>query len=268
MNSMMSSYKLRWRKRFLVVKKAEAGQKTALCLSNDRLYDCVQHSSARAIKLDLDLDYDNLLIWAEAGLAAGKSVYASLPAALNLPQSLSARKWGIKRILDRLAALLLTLLLGIPALTVALLVKRTTKESLLVREWHLGERGRLFQTIHFRTRDRQGNWLRYGEWMHQFKLNRLPKLLNVLRGEMSLVGACPSRLCHAAKTDRSLRYRFNALPGLTGAWQFEQVSRLDAVFLNGLDLNYLRHWSLSRDVQMLVMTMVFLATLQSEDSVA
>ncbi|NJM48707.1 MAG: sugar transferase [Alkalinema sp. RU_4_3] len=265
---MLSSYKLRWRKRFLVVKKAEAGQKTALCLDRGRLYDCVQHTPARAIKLDLDLDYDSLLIWAEAGLAAGKTVYVSLPAALNLPQSLSARQWGIKRLLDRLAALVLAVPLAIPALVVALLIKRTTQESLLVREWHLGERGRLFQTIHFRIRDRHGNWLRYGEWMHRFKLDRLPKLLNVLRGEMSLVGACPSRLCNAAQTDRTLRYRFNALPGLTGAWQFEQVSRLDAVFLNGLDLNYLRHWSLSRDVQMLVMTLVFLATLQSKDSVA
>jgi lipopolysaccharide/colanic/teichoic acid biosynthesis glycosyltransferase len=265
---MMSSYKLRWRKRFLVVKKAETGQKTALCLSSDRLYDCVQHTSARAIKLDLNLDYDNLLIWAEAGLAARKSVYVSLPAALNFPQSLSARKWGIKRILDRLAALVLAVLLGIPILAVAWLVKRSTDESLMVREWHLGERGRLFQTIHFRTRDRHGVWLPHGEKLHQMKLDRLPKLLNVLRGEMSLVGACPSRLCNAAKTDRSLRYRFNALPGLTGAWQFEHVSRLDAAFLNGLDLNYLRHWSLSRDVQMLAMTLVFLATLQSEDSVA
>jgi hypothetical protein len=72
MNAMMSSYKLRWRKRFLVVKKAETLQKTALCLDRDRLYDCVQHTSARAIKLDLDLDYDNLLIWAEAAKAAGK----------------------------------------------------------------------------------------------------------------------------------------------------------------------------------------------------
>jgi lipopolysaccharide/colanic/teichoic acid biosynthesis glycosyltransferase len=268
MNSMMSSYKLRWRKRFLVVKKAETLQKTALFLSSDRLYDCVQHTSARAIKLDLDLDYDNLLIWADAGLAAGKSVYVSLPAALNLPQSLSARKWGVKRLFDRLAAILLTILLGLPALSVAWIVKRSTDESLLVREWHLGERGRLFQTIHFRTRDRHGAWLPHGEWLHRMKLDRLPKLLNVLRGEMSLVGACPSRLCHAAQTDRSLRYRFNALPGLTGAWQFEQVSRLDAVFLNGLDLNYLRHWSLRRDIQMLAMTMMFLTTLQSEDSVA
>jgi lipopolysaccharide/colanic/teichoic acid biosynthesis glycosyltransferase len=265
---MMSSYKLRWRKRFLVVKKAETDQKTALYLDRDRLYDCVQHTSARAIKLDLDLDYDNLLIWAEAGQAAGKRVYVSLPAALNLPQSLSARKWGIKRLLDRLAALMLAVLLGLPVLAVALLVKRTTNESLLVREWHLGERGRLFQTIHFRTRDRHGIWLRHGERLHEMKLDRLPKLLNVLRGEMSLVGACPSRLCNAAQTDRTLRYRFNALPGLTGAWQFEHVSRLDAVFLNRLDLNYLRHWSLSRDVQMLVMTLLFLATLQSEDSVA
>jgi lipopolysaccharide/colanic/teichoic acid biosynthesis glycosyltransferase len=265
---MMSSYKLRWRKRFLVVKKAERFQKTALCLSSDRLYDCIQHTSARAIKLDLDLEYDNLLIWAEAGLAAGKSVYVSLPAALNLPQSLSARKWGIKRIFDRLAAIFLTVLFGLPALAVAWLVKRGTDESLMVREWHLGERGRLFQTIHFRTRDCHGTWLPHGEWLHRIKLDRLPKLLNVLRGEMSLVGACPTRLCHAAQADRSLRYRFNALPGLTGAWQFEQVSRLDAVFLNRLDLNYLRHWSLRLDIQMLAMTMVFLTTLQSEDSVA
>jgi lipopolysaccharide/colanic/teichoic acid biosynthesis glycosyltransferase len=265
---MMSSYKLRWRKRFLVVKKAETDQKTALCLNSDRLHACVQHTPARAIKLDLDLDYDSLLIWAEACKAARKDVYVSLPAALNLPQSRSARKWGIKRLLDRLAALLLMVGLALPAGVVAAMVKRSTDESLLVREWHTGERGRLFQTIHFRTRDRQGTWLRYGQWMHQVKLDRLPKLLNVLRGEMSLVGACPSRLCNAAQADRTLRYRYNALPGLTGAWQFEQVSRLDAVLLNGLDLNYLRHWSLSRDVQMLAMTLVFLATLQSEDSVA
>lgn len=265
---MTSSYKLRWRKHFLVVKKADPGHGTALELDRDRLYACVQHTTARAIKLDLDLAHENLLLWAEASLAAGKTAYVSLPAALNFPQSLNARKWGIKRLLDRLAALLLAVGLAVPTLLVALLLKSTTQESLLVREWHLGERGRLFKTIHFRTRDSRGAWLRHGRWLHRMKLDRLPKLLNVLRGEMSIVGGCPSRLCHAAQSERVLRYRYNALPGLTGAWQFAQASKLDGVLLSGLDLNYLRHWSLSHDAQMLMMTLVFLTTLQSKDSVA
>jgi lipopolysaccharide/colanic/teichoic acid biosynthesis glycosyltransferase len=264
---LMMSYQLRWRRAFLVVKRAKPEQIGVLRLQRDHLHACVKHSSAQAIKLDLDLDYDSLLSWADACADAGKQVYVSLPSALNLPQNRNARRWSVKRLFDKLMAIALLLLLALPMLGLSLLVRRQTSESLLVKEWHLGQRGRLFQTLQFRTQDHSGAWLTYGPWMHRLKLDRLPKVFNVLRGEMSLVGACPRRLVNAAQVDRSLRYRLNALPGLTGAWQFEHRSLLDEVFLNRLDLNYLRQWSLTQDIRMLALTlMLILMSSRSDNS--
>jgi lipopolysaccharide/colanic/teichoic acid biosynthesis glycosyltransferase len=86
-------------------------------------------------------------------------------------------------------------------------------------------------------------------------LDELPQLINVLRGEMSLVGPRPWALYDAIRIKPELHQRLNALPGMTGAWQIEARSeQLDLDAVTEQDLQYLKNWSLWQDLKILLLT--------------
>jgi lipopolysaccharide/colanic/teichoic acid biosynthesis glycosyltransferase len=253
----MTHYKLRWRKPFLVVHRGDAQQTSSLSLSNgDQLRDCVRTSYADRVKLDLDFDGETLIFWAEACRQANKKIYISLPSALGMPQQQGQWNWWVKRSTDWLLAGLFLLLLSPIILSLMMFVSLTTEESVLVWQWHVGERGRLFRVVKLRTQDNAGQWLPLGEWIWRYRLDRLPKLWNVLCGEMGLVGSCPRQLADVAHLAKPWRYRLNALPGLLGAWQVEgRWMGLDERSLNRLDTRYLLGWSLLRELKFLFLAL-------------
>jgi lipopolysaccharide/colanic/teichoic acid biosynthesis glycosyltransferase len=96
---------------------------------------------------------------------------------------------------------------------------------------------------------------RAGRWMRKYSLDELPQLINVLRGEMSLVGPRPWALYDAIRFPKKECSRLNALPGITGAWQISGRSKLfDLETVNYLDLEYLRNWTIQEDLRILVLT--------------
>jgi lipopolysaccharide/colanic/teichoic acid biosynthesis glycosyltransferase len=95
---------------------------------------------------------------------------------------------------------------------------------------------------------------RVGRVLRRFSLDELPQLVNVLRGEMSLVGPRPLPQRDYEKLEEWHRKRYLVLPGITGLWQVSGRSELDFDDLVHLDFIYLEHWSLALDLTILLKT--------------
>jgi exopolysaccharide biosynthesis polyprenyl glycosylphosphotransferase len=93
-----------------------------------------------------------------------------------------------------------------------------------------------------------------GRLLRRFSLDELPQLINVLRGEMSLVGPRPLPERDFERLDEWHRKRYLVLPGITGLWQVSGRSELDFDDLVHLDFIYLEHWSLALDLTILLKT--------------
>lgn len=94
-----------------------------------------------------------------------------------------------------------------------------------------------------------------GRFMRLTSLDELPQFWNVLRGDMALVGPRPiveDELLHYAVRDR--RVLLSVRPGITGAWAVAGRNRLGYPARAGVELEYVRHWSLARDLRVLVRT--------------
>ena len=96
---------------------------------------------------------------------------------------------------------------------------------------------------------------RVGRTLRRFSLDEVPNVLNVLRGEMSLVGPRPLPVRDYALLAPWHRRRSNVLPGMTGLWQIAGRSNLPFDDLVRLDFYYLENWSLWLDITILAKTM-------------
>jgi len=107
---------------------------------------------------------------------------------------------------------------------------------------------------HFKLRD-DPRLTTLGRWLRRFSVDEIPQLVNVLRGEMSLVGPRPLPRYHYADLPPSVRdLRARVRPGLTGLWQVSGRSASGTEGMEQWDPYYVRNWSLWIDVVVLVRT--------------
>ncbi|MCA9218247.1 MAG: sugar transferase [Planctomycetales bacterium] len=192
-----------------------------------------------------------------------------------------------KRIMDICVATLLLVLLSPLLITVALLIKiASPKGSIFFVQERVGWRGETFSIFKFRTMRQNvdteqhrryvselakaGSSLEKPEmtsrliWLGGFyrstAIDELPQLLNILRGEMSLVGPRPDVLA-LDDYEPWQRNRFAVLPGLTGLWQVSGKNRLTFDQMIELDLDYVKRQSLLLDVNVLLRTPIALVTM-------
>ncbi|MGW0395910.1 sugar transferase [Streptomyces sp. NPDC003042] len=168
-----------------------------------------------------------------------------MPLQLTLPARPGKRpaRPQAKRVLDLIGAVILLAALATPLTLTAALLYATTRTRVLVREPAVGLAGRPFRTWRLRT-DGAG---RLGAAVRRCALDGLPQLLNVVRGEMSLVGPRPE-----TRTDRPERLLVR--PGMTGLWQIGTRSDLPWEEMTLLDLHYVEsHW-LGMDLAILAQT--------------
>jgi lipopolysaccharide/colanic/teichoic acid biosynthesis glycosyltransferase len=104
------------------------------------------------------------------------------------------------------------------------------------------------------VRDNADRITRLGKWLRRFRLDELPQLVNVLRGEMSLVGPRPLPERDFQRLEDWHKKRYLVLPGITGLWQVSGRSELDFNDLVRLDFLYLERWSVFLDLSILVKT--------------
>jgi len=171
----------------------------------------------------------------------------------------------IKRLFD-LFLLLLTAPLWLPALgAVALLVRLKLGRQVLFRQPRPGRQGRVFELVKFRTmtdaRDAEGRLLpdaqrltRFGQLLRSSSLDELPEVLNVLKGEMSLVGPRPLLVRYLDRYTPEQARRHEVPPGLTGWAQIKGRNALSWEEKFRLDVWYVDHQSLWLDVRILFLT--------------
>lgn len=178
------------------------------------------------------------------------------------PQGIPASKRALDIILTSLGLILLTPLL----LIIALVVWIDLGCPILFQQTRPGYLGKPFQIYKFRTmkemRSSNGSLLpdeqrvtRLGRFLRSLSLDELPELLNVLRGEMSLVGPRPLLMQYLERYTPEQARRHLALPGITGWAQVHGRNILDWDERFKLDVWYVDHWSFWLDIKILLITM-------------
>jgi lipopolysaccharide/colanic/teichoic acid biosynthesis glycosyltransferase len=270
-----SDCQIDYRQRKLWVSSASARRQltTSNGLGTSWLKWCLHYPPLKAVCVDLKLGEKALKQWADWSQSASKPCFVRFPNLSQIPQKQKPLQWRYKRFLDWVVAAFLLTLLSPLMLGLTLLILIDSPGPVFFKQWRVGYRGQLFQIIKFRSMKVNAEQLHHqvmgdqsglhkhqddprvtplGRLLRKYSLDELPQLLNVLRGEMSLVGPRPWALYDAIRIEAQSQKRLNALPGITGAWQVEDRSNLlDLDAVNQRDLQYLQDWSLQEDFTIL-----------------
>jgi exopolysaccharide biosynthesis polyprenyl glycosylphosphotransferase len=193
--------------------------------------------------------------------------------------SRAAWQLAVKRGIDVSAATVLLLLTAPVLALAAICIKLQDGGSVLFRQERVGQHGRPFQVLKLRTmvpdaarrlddikgrNERDGGPLfkvandprvtRAGKFLRATSIDELPQLLNVVRGQMSLVGPRPALPSEVAKFDAEHLGRQRVRPGVTGLWQIEGRDNPSFSIYRRLDLFYVENWSLRFDAAILART--------------
>ncbi|MEE2906426.1 MAG: sugar transferase [Planctomycetota bacterium] len=171
----------------------------------------------------------------------------------------------MKRFLDLIASLALFVLLAPILLIVAVCVLITMGRPVLFRQSRPGRDGKLFELLKFRTmantRDASGNLLpdserlgRLGRFLRRSSLDELPELINVIRGQMSLVGPRPLLPEYLPLYNEHQARRHEIRPGITGWAQVKGRNTLTWPEKFDLDVWYVDNQSLGLDLKIMWMT--------------
>ena len=190
----------------------------------------------------------------------------------------TGRQIVLKRGLDIVGSLLLLAILLPLFLLIAAMIKLDSPGPIFFRQPRVGRRGEVFAMRKFRTmiKDADAHKLsllhlnqaaeglfkiprdpritRFGQFLRTTSLDELPQLLHVLSGRMSLVGPRPLVPEEDALIAGSYRRRLQVRPGITGEWQVAGASRIPISEMVRLDDDYLKSWSLLRDMRLLLAT--------------
>jgi len=172
-----------------------------------------------------------------------------------------------KRAIDLIGASFGLVVFAIPMACVGVLVRLTLGSPVIYRQPRPGLHGRTFNIYKFRTMhdttDAQGNLLpnrlrvtRVGRFLRRASLDELPELVNVLRGDMSLVGPRPLRVEYLDRYTPEQARRHDVMPGVTGWAQINGRNNLSWNDRLALDVWYVDHASLGLDLKILAQTVV------------
>jgi exopolysaccharide biosynthesis polyprenyl glycosylphosphotransferase len=203
----------------------------------------------------------------------------SLPLFTLKPPVFEGVDFAVKRTFDVIGASLLLAFLSPLLLAISLAVKLTSRGPVLYRSARPGMGGTPFDCLKFRTmrddvqhaqedlealNEADGALFKIrddprltpvGRLLRRFSLDELPQLVNVVRGEMSLVGPRPLPERDYARLEEWHRKRYLVLPGITGLWQVSGRADLDFDELVRLDFLYLERWSVFLDLSIVLKTL-------------
>jgi exopolysaccharide biosynthesis polyprenyl glycosylphosphotransferase len=188
----------------------------------------------------------------------------------------------LKRSLDLSASMLGLLLLFPIFLVVGALIKLDSRGPVFFRQVRMGAQDRTFRVFKFRTMVADAEALkadvahlnmhsggdprmfkvpndprvtRVGEILRRWRLDELPQLLNVVAGDMSLVGPRPLILDEDQHVEHWARRRLDLKPGMTGLWQVLGASEIPFEEMTKLDYLYVTNWSLREDIRLIMLTL-------------
>jgi exopolysaccharide biosynthesis polyprenyl glycosylphosphotransferase len=202
----------------------------------------------------------------------------SVPLFTLRPPVFEGFQFAAKRSFDLLLAGGGLVLISPILLAISLAVKLSSRGPVIYRSVRPGMAGRPFRCFKFRTMREHADQIqddleplnelsgalfkiredprltRVGRLLRRFSLDELPQLVNVIRGEMSLVGPRPLPMRDFERLEDWHKKRYLVLPGITGLWQVSGRSELDFDDLVRLDFLYLERWSMLLDLSILLKT--------------
>jgi exopolysaccharide biosynthesis polyprenyl glycosylphosphotransferase len=184
----------------------------------------------------------------------------------------------LKRVLDVLLSISALILLSPVLVITAIAIKVTSGGSILFSQRRVGLHGRTFEMLKFRSMVENAESLKHllaaanevsgpvfkmkrdprvtrvGRFIRKFSIDELPQLVNVLRGDMSIVGPRPPLPSEVARYKPWQRRRLSVRPGLTCLWQVSGRNDVSFDEWMMLDMRYIDHWTLAQDLELMIKT--------------
>lgn len=197
---------------------------------------------------------------------------------ISLPQY---SPWAMfkKRVFDIVVSLVVLVGTAIITIPVAIAIKVTDRGPIFYTQTRVGRRGKPFKMIKFRSMvvnadkmkaelaEESGQKGRFifkmkndpritpvGKFIRKFSIDEFPQFLNVLRGDMSVVGPRPPLPEEVAQYNQTYATRMLVKPGITGPWQVSGRSNLSKEESESLDVSYVQNWSMLGDIVLLFRT--------------
>jgi exopolysaccharide biosynthesis polyprenyl glycosylphosphotransferase len=249
--------------------------------SHEQILDAVRAAQAANVQVDILPRLFEVL-----GTNTQMHTIEGIPL-VGLPSPrLSRSSRMLKRSMDLIGASLGLVLLAPLLVAIAVAIKLDSRGPVFFRQVRMGAGERTFRIFKFRTMDADAEArkpelehlnmhngddprmfkvpddprvTRVGAFLRRWRLDELPQLVNVLRGEMSLVGPRPLILDEDQYVRLWARRRLNLKPGVTGLWQVLGASDIPFEEMTKLDYLYVTNWSLSEDVRLMMRTLPSLA---------
>ena len=172
---------------------------------------------------------------------------------------------GIKRAFDITAALGGLIILSPIMLVVAILIRINLGSPILFKQTRIGKDNKEFEMMKFRTMkntsDKSGKLLsdeerltKFGKFIRSTSIDELPELINILKGNMSLIGPRPLLVQYLPLYSKKQLKRHSVLPGLTGWAQINGRNAISWTEKFNLDIYYVDNWSLKLDLKIFFLT--------------
>lgn len=239
--SHLNKCSMKWRQNNLLIRRNQSKEQLYIPAleSQEKLIQCLKNSPVKLISLDPGLGETEIRFWADACAEAGKKVLIKIPKKSELSKKHHSLTGYLKSAMDSTIAVILFLVLSPLMVGLSLAIAISSSGPILFQQWRVGKRGRLFRILKFRTMvvnaENQDHQIinqlpglyqgkndpritPLGKWMRHYHLDELPQLINVLRGEMSLVGVRPCAIYNAVALSPEEQRQLNGQPGIIG-WQ-------------------------------------------------
>jgi hypothetical protein len=206
---------LKWRQGQLFVSLGQQTKQPYISAfeTEQQLIECLKQSPVRQVHLHSTLGEATLKLWADACEQANKPVFlrGTIHKTFQKQRLLSPQP---KQWMDSIAAFLLLLLLSPIILATAISIYLYSPEPIFPKQWYIGTGGKFFRLLKFRTTvaNDDSRTTPLIRWMCKYNLNKLPQLLNVLRGDISLRDSfCPLTISEAVKLSPEGQKQVNIL---------------------------------------------------------
>ncbi len=242
------------------------------------------HNYKRLVKEVILIPYLHNISFANSeiiDLRIGRMSFINIQNQLFIPKNIY-----IKKAAEFLLILVMLPVISVVMLLIALVIKLESRGSIFVKQQRLGKEGEIFECYKFRTMHENSDTMlqqylkehpqervyyemyhkykndprltRVGAWLRRLSLDELPQIINVLRGEMNLIGPRPYMLKEKEKIGGAMETILHVKPGLTGLWQISGRNELSFDERVELDVWYIQNWSLWLDFIIFVKTFVVL----------
>ena len=173
----------------------------------------------------------------------------------------------IKRVLDFILSLLALIVLSLPMLIIYILVRIKLGKPAIFKQERPGKDEKIFTLYKFRTmtdeKDEQGNLLpdekrltRFGKILRSTSLDELPELINIIKGDMSIVGPRPLLVEYLEYYTEEEKHRHDVRPGLTGLAQISGRNTISWEEKFKDDIEYVHNVTMMNDVKIILKTVV------------